>query len=79
MKYPEYEIVELPDLGRGRYGESVFAVSYQGNCEKCPWLESGYCPCVREVWNGDMVDHDGKKVPMVIIKPDNDSPKDCWE
>lgn len=79
MKYPKYEIVELPDISCGRYGESVFALSYRGNCEKCAWMPSGYCPCIKEMWNGEFVKHKGKKVPLVIVCPGEDSPEDCWK
>ena len=61
-------------------GRGTFALDYEGNCEKCPWLDSGYCPCVVSYHPAGRMyeDKDGKMIPVLVIRPGKDSPKDCW-
>ena len=64
-------------------GHKKFALTYDGNCEECAWLESGYCPCVVEYHpageDGKYVTPEGKTIPVLVVGPRKDSPKECWE
>lgn len=62
-------------------GRDRFALDYEGNCGKCPWLESGYCPCVVSYHPAGRMykDEDGKMIPVLVIGPGKDSPEKCWE
>lgn len=81
MKYPEYEVIDMiacsgSALGGGRH---VFALSYRGNCEDCPWRPSGYCPCIQTTWSGENIKYQGNDIPLIIIEPGENSPEDCWK
>lgn len=67
--------------GNRFFGTDRYAVTYEGNCEKCPWLDSGYCPCVSTHHPAGRMyeDADGKMIPVLVIGPGKDSPKECWE
>ena len=80
MRYPEYEVVELPKDSNGRLGDvKAFALSYKGNCEECAWRQSGYCPCITEQWKAETIKHKGEDIPWVVVSPEEDSPKQCWK
>ena len=80
MRYPEYEVIDMIGRSGSRIGPGrhVFALSYRGNCEYCPWRPSGYCPCIGNTYKG-MVMNEGKEIPLIIVEPGDDAPADCWK
>ena len=77
-----YKVLTAPPGSGPFLRTDKYAVTYDGNCEKCPWLESGYCPCVQTFHPGNHGWYDtpeGERIPLLVIKPCNDAPAGCWD